>query len=57
MDYKKLYEEIYDPSESVCRSCKKRQHFNQTEDSPEEDGCMGIEANLWTIGGCKEYEE
>lgn len=56
MDYKKLYEEIYDPSESVCWNCKKFVQCEQTSDSPEEVGCMGIEANLLTIGGCKEYE-
>lgn len=54
---KNIYSDAFDPEESVCSNCRKRVHHNQTQDSPEEDGCMGIEANLWTIGGCKEYEQ
>lgn len=56
MNYKKLYEDIYDPSMSACWNCKKLIHSEQTEDSPEEYGCIGCECNLFTIGGCKEYE-
>lgn len=53
----KAYKEIYDPSESVCMNCKKLVHYEQMKDSPEEYGCTGCECNLFTVGGCKEYEE
>lgn len=54
--YKQQYDMLHD-DESECWSCKNLEHFPQTEDSPEECGCSGCEANLFTVGGCRYYKE